>query len=156
MTPNTCIGLRLAGFKLVVSVKGSVVLLYMAAETELQPVGYTSSTQQIAIGYSSRLPSLAAPGDIMTAQTGKHSILKGEIGGDFLRDSSARRQIHRMDLTSGEPPIVARLTQLRHITIKAQSALADNGRRMTGGAQRRVSMGILCWFPLIHNIFSSS
>ena len=110
MTPNTCIGLSLAGFKLVVSVKGSVVLLYVAAETELQPMGYTISTQQIAIGYSSRLPSLAAPGDIMTAQAGKHSILKGNIGRHFLRDIGARRQTHRVGLTSGEPPIVARLT----------------------------------------------
>ena len=129
MAPDTCIGLYLAGFKLVMSVKSSVVLLYVAAETELQGMGYTSSTQQIAIGHSSRLSSLAAHGDIMTTETGKHSILKGNIGGDFLRDSGAWRQIHRVDLTSGEPPIVTRLTQLRHITIKSQSASADDGRR---------------------------
>ena len=92
----------------------------------------------------------------MTTETGKHSILKGEIGGDFLRNISAWRQIHRVDLAGGEPPIVTRLTQLRHITIKAQSASADNGRRMAGGAQHRVSMGILSCFLLIHNIFSSS
>jgi len=132
MAPNTCVGLCLAGFKLVVSVNGLVVLLFVAAETELQPVGYTSPTQQIAIGHSSRLSSLTAPGDIMTTATGKHSILKGEIGGDFLRDSGAWRQIHRVDLASGEPPIVTRLTQLRHITIKSQIASADDGRRMAG------------------------
>ncbi len=106
MAPNTCVGLCLAGFKLVVSVKGSVVPLFVAAETELQPVGYTSPTQQIAIGHSRRLSSLAAPGDIMTTETGKHSILKWKIGGDFLRDSGAWRQVHRVDLASGKPTIV--------------------------------------------------
>lgn len=109
MAPNTCAGLYLAGFagfKLVVSVKGSVVPLFVAAETELQPVGYTSPTQQIAIGHSRRLSSLAAPGDIMTTETGKHSILKWKIGGDFLRDRCAWRQVHRMDLASGKPTIV--------------------------------------------------
>lgn len=156
MAPNTCVGLCLAGFKLIVSVKGPVVLLFVAAETELKGVGYTSSTQQIAIGHSIRLSSLAAHGYIMTTETGKHSILKGEIGGDFLRDSGAWRQIHRVDLASGEPPIMTRLTQLRHITIKSQSAPAGDGGSMAGGAQRRVSVGILSWFLLIHNIFSSS
>ena len=156
MAPNTCVGLCLAGFKLVVSVKGSVVLLFVAVETELQPVGYRGSAQQIAIGHSSRPSSLAAHGNIMTTETGKHSIIKGEIGGDFLRDSGAWRQIHRVDLANGEPPIMTRLTHLRYITIKSQSASAGDGRSMTGGAQRWVSMGILSGFPLIHNIFSSS
>jgi hypothetical protein len=156
MAPDTCIGFCLVGFKLIMSVKSSVVLLFVAAETELQGMGYTSSTQQIAIGLTGRLSSLAAHGNIMTTETGKHSILKGNIGGDFLRDSGAWRQIHRVDFTSGDPPIVARLTQLRYITIKSQSASTDDGRRMAGGAQRGISVGILSWFLLIHNIFSSS
>jgi len=59
MAPDTCVGFWLAGFKLVVSVKGSVIFLYVAAETELHWVGHTSTTQQIAIGRSSRLSSLA-------------------------------------------------------------------------------------------------
>jgi hypothetical protein len=119
MAPDTCVGFWLAGLKLVVNVKGTVVLLYVTAETKLQRVGHTSPTQQIAIGHSRRLSGHTIPGDIMTTETGKFSILKRNIVGDFLCHSGAWCQIHRVNLASCEPPIMARLTQLRDITTKA-------------------------------------
>jgi hypothetical protein len=79
MAPVTRIDLCLAGFKLVVSVKGLVVLLFVAAKTKRQGVRYRSPTQQIVAGHVSYPPGLTVQSNIMTAQTGKHSILKGEI-----------------------------------------------------------------------------
>jgi len=149
MAPGTHVGLCFARFKLVVGVERPIVLPCVAVETERQGVGYMSSSQEIALWHGRQLSSPAAPGDIMTTETREHSILKGEIGGDSPRDRGAWDQICRMDRASGEPPVVTRLTQLRHIPIEAQSASAAERRRMAGCAQRRISMGILNRFILL-------
>jgi hypothetical protein len=108
MAPDAYISLHFAGFKLVMGVEGPVILLYMATEAKRQGCSGLSSAQEVAVGQGSRLSRLAARCDIVTAQAGEQSFFEGQIRGDSLGDCGAWRNIRRVALGAGEPPIVTR------------------------------------------------
>jgi hypothetical protein len=108
MTPDARIGLRLTRFKLIVSIKRAVVLPYMAAKAKLQRVGYLRSAQETPLRSGGRWAGYALQGHVVAGGAGEHSILKWEITRNSAGHRVAWRQINRVGLSRGEPPIMTR------------------------------------------------
>jgi len=78
---------------------------------------------------------------VVAGDAGHQSVSEGEFGRYSLRHCRTWRQVHRVDLATGEPPIMARFAQLRHIPVEAQTTTC--GRCMADCAPRGVAMWIL-------------
>ncbi len=127
VAPETRIRLRLAGFKLIVRIERAVIVRDMTAETELQRVRGPTATQQGLAGWCRLLVRPAILGNIVASEAAQPCPREREIGGNPPREYRTWLDINHMSLTSGPPPIMTRLAQLRHISAKTQCLSATGG-----------------------------